>query len=258
LEHLLDMKEQYGLSDDQIAYIGGTLLEAGADTTAAFLLFFIKCIATHPDVQKKAQDEIDVLIGSSRLPLPDDIHKLPYIQAVIQEVARYCPITPTAIPHSTTTDHSINGYHIPAGATVIPNIWGINLNEEFYEDARVFKPERYLQSKSGLRSEPKLLGARFDPFFGFGRRICPGRNLAKDAYNLDFMSLLWGFNFEYPKDPRTGEMISFDLRDVTDGIAIEPKPFKCGIFPRSKTHENIIRSEFSGAQSTFSRFEYEI
>ena len=48
----------------------------------------------YPDVQKKAQDEIDAVIGNDRLPDFDDRNKLPYIEAIIAELLRWLPVAP--------------------------------------------------------------------------------------------------------------------------------------------------------------------
>lgn len=59
---------------------------AGADTTAVFLRWFIACMVTYPDIQKRAQQEVDEVIGLDKSPVLDDIEKLPYLRAIIKEV----------------------------------------------------------------------------------------------------------------------------------------------------------------------------
>ena len=66
--------------------IGGTLIEGGADTTSAFLQTLVLALVNFPDVQVRAQQELDSVIGDERPPRSDDIGRLPYIQAVIKEV----------------------------------------------------------------------------------------------------------------------------------------------------------------------------
>ena len=70
------------------SYIGGNLIEGGADTTSAFLQTLILALVNFPDVQGRAQEELDNIIGDERSPQLDDIEKLPYIRAVIKEVRR--------------------------------------------------------------------------------------------------------------------------------------------------------------------------
>ena len=61
-------------------------MEGGADTTSLFLRSFVLMLVAFPEVQRKAQEEIDVVIGSYRVPSPEDYDNLPYVQAVVKEV----------------------------------------------------------------------------------------------------------------------------------------------------------------------------
>ena len=70
------------------SYIGGNLIEGGADTTSAFLQTLVLVLVNFPDVQARAQEELDSVIGDERSPGLVDIERLPYIQAVIKEVGR--------------------------------------------------------------------------------------------------------------------------------------------------------------------------
>ena len=72
-------------------------------------------MALYPDVQKRAQEEIDSIIGSERLVTFDDRISLPYIEAVYKEVMRWQPVTPLGLPHSTSEDDIYKGFHIPKG-----------------------------------------------------------------------------------------------------------------------------------------------
>jgi hypothetical protein len=80
--------------------------------------FFIAMI-TFPDVQKKAQSEIDRVIGSDRLPNYDDQLSLPYVTAVLREVVRWKPLVPLGLPHASKNDDIYQGYYIPKGKPLI-------------------------------------------------------------------------------------------------------------------------------------------
>jgi hypothetical protein len=67
------------------------MIAAGSDTTSVFIQSFILLLQAHPEVQRKAQQEIDNVIGADRMPVIDDIKKLPYVQAVINEVGSTRP-----------------------------------------------------------------------------------------------------------------------------------------------------------------------
>ena len=76
-----------------------------------------------PHVFRKAQAEIDAVIGRDRLPTLADRPRLPYINAVQRETLRWNPVGPLGIPHATLEDNVYNGYLIPKGSVVIANLW---------------------------------------------------------------------------------------------------------------------------------------
>lgn len=76
-----------------------------------------------PDVQAKAQEEIDRVVGPERLPTMDDEPNLPYTRACVKEALRWMPTIILGVPHAIIKDDSYMGYRIPAGATVIANVW---------------------------------------------------------------------------------------------------------------------------------------
>lgn len=118
------------MSDEQAAYLSGSLLEAGSDTTASTLVGFVQAMLVFPEVQKVAQEEIDRVVGSGRLPTMDDSENLPYIRGCVKESIRWMPTTVMAAPHGVTQDDEYMGYRIPAGATVISNVWYVKLENK--------------------------------------------------------------------------------------------------------------------------------
>jgi len=80
-------------------------------------------MVTHPEVQRKAQEEIDRVVGRDRLPDFDDKESLPYINAIYKEVARIRPVVPLGVAHCATEDDEYNGYRIPKGTSFYPNVW---------------------------------------------------------------------------------------------------------------------------------------
>jgi cytochrome P450 len=77
----------------------------------------------NPDVQRRAQEEIDRVVGRDRLPDFGDRDRLPYINAMVKESLRWHPVTPMGIAHSLMEDDSYDGYHIPKGSVIMPNVW---------------------------------------------------------------------------------------------------------------------------------------
>lgn len=76
-----------------------------------------------PDVQRKAQEEIDRVLGTCQLPKMTDRARLPYVKAVVKEVLRWHPVAPMGIPHMSTEDDTWGEFHIPKGSLIMPNIW---------------------------------------------------------------------------------------------------------------------------------------
>ncbi|KIL71215.1 hypothetical protein M378DRAFT_154710 [Amanita muscaria Koide BX008] len=188
----------------------------------------------HPDTQKKAQEEIDCVIGKDRLPTLDDRPSLPYVEAVYREVLRWRPVTPLGFPHSADEEDIYKDLYIPKGAIVIPNVWAITRNEERYPEPELFRPERYF-TEEGILNKDSL-----SYVFGFGRRICPGRHLADASVWLMIASVLATFNISKARDEH-GNEIDVDDQAFTDSLAMHPLPFKCSITPRSQQAESLVR-----------------
>jgi len=130
-------------------------------------------MAIYPEVQKKAQKELDSLNGDQRLPDFTDFEHLPYLAAIVNEVFRWHPVTPFAVYHVSTEDDAYNGYNIPKGSILIPNAYAVLRDETIFgPDTDSFKPERFMTSTNGMKA-PDF--SDIDTAFGFGRRACPGR-----------------------------------------------------------------------------------
>ncbi|KAL8743373.1 MAG: hypothetical protein Q9184_008123, partial [Pyrenodesmia sp. 2 TL-2023] len=85
--HLVKMQKEEGFSDAFAAYISGSILQAGSETTSSILVGFIQAMVIFPEVAKKALDEIDRVCGD-RLPDLNDVPDLPYTRACMKESLR--------------------------------------------------------------------------------------------------------------------------------------------------------------------------
>jgi cytochrome P450 len=203
-----------------------------------------------PEVQAKAQSEIDRVIGSSRLPTIDDEKDLQYIRAIVKESLRWMPTAMLgAFPHAATQDNEYNGYKIPKGAWVILNTYGIHMDPARYPNPRTFDPDRYIDDF--LNSNDSAVSpdaAKRDHFvFGAGRRICPGMNVADTSLFLGIARLLWGFNIRPMKDLDGNDIIP-DTNQYTQGIVCMPAEYQADIRPRSDKRAEIIRKEWREAE----------
>ncbi|KAI0749864.1 cytochrome P450 98A3 [Daedaleopsis nitida] len=175
---------------------------------------FVLAMSLYPDVQRKAQAELDAVIGPHRLPEFGDRHSLPYTCAVVKELLRWHIVTPFGLPHSVVADDEYHGYVIPGGATIVANVWAISRDTETYPDPENFLPERFLDTDGHLDVEGK------DPasfMFGFGRRICPGRYFAESSLFAICASVLWAFDISPPLDAR-GNVAQVERKVSTHAI----------------------------------------
>ncbi|KAI0808121.1 cytochrome P450 [Fomes fomentarius] len=212
--------------------VTATVYAAGADTTHAAMQAFFLAMTLYPEIQKKAQAEIDAVVGHSRLPEFEDRRSLPYTTAVVKELLRWHVVTPIGLPHRVVSDDVFNGYLLPAGATIVANIWAISRDLETYPDPESFTPERFLDGEGKLDVEGK------DPanyVFGFGRRhvlstvvnhrICPGRHFAESSLFITCASFLWAFDISPPVNG-DGHFIELKHSENSGDVLISHTPLR--------------------------------
>ncbi|KAK5310121.1 hypothetical protein LTR93_012107 [Exophiala xenobiotica] len=150
----LEKQEEFGLSDDEGAYVVGTLFEAGAGTTASAMMSFFLAMCHYPEWQTRLQQELDQVIGDKRMPDFDDIPSLPTVRAVAKEVLRWRPVTAGGVPHQLVKDDIFQGFFFPAGTVIHPNQWAIHRDPELYPEPEDFNPDRWLSPKYPTYREP--------------------------------------------------------------------------------------------------------
>ncbi|KAJ7621360.1 cytochrome P450 [Roridomyces roridus] len=255
MEEILRNQEELGMDREMAGYLGGILIEGGSDTTSAFLQTLVLALTAYPDAQRKAQEEMDRVVGSQRLPTLEDLDHLPYTRALILETHRFRPVAPTLMVHATLAADEYKGYVIPKGATIFVNAYGIFHDPELFEDPETFQPRRYLLTENGTKPGVDGSDLRHSFAFGVGRRICPGIHLATNSININTMNLIWAFQFS-PETDESGNPIPPDTSAYLRGVISAPGPFKCTITPRSKERADIIENELFEATDTFRKFEY--
>ncbi|EMD69700.1 hypothetical protein COCSADRAFT_76274 [Bipolaris sorokiniana ND90Pr] len=242
---LVRAQEEENISDELAAYISGSILEAGSDTTAAELVSFTQAMILFPEVAKAAQEELDRVCGH-RLPTLEDWPNLPYIHGCIKETLRWMPTVISGAPHGLIRDDEYMGYTIPKGAGVLPNSWAIHNDPKRHPDPRRFDPTRYIHDQStAAESANNPDPTKRDHFgFGAGRRVCQGMHVAERSLFLAISRLLWAFDFRPARD-EAGEEIIPDPENLTEGTLSQPKPFPASITPRNKEKVTLIREEWA-------------
>ncbi|OJA12830.1 hypothetical protein AZE42_04244 [Rhizopogon vesiculosus] len=178
--------------EEELVSAASSIYTAAVETTYAVLMNFLLLIMAHKDVQAKAYQEITSVTESTRQPRLSDMTAMPYIDAIIREVHRFNPVTPV-IPRSPVRTDSYRGYRIPQDTWVMFNIWAMTHDTNIYKDPHLFIPERHLP----LEHKDSAKDPR-DFTFGFGKRICPGLNLANAQIFLFVTQLLATFEIRPP------------------------------------------------------------
>ncbi|KAM4056422.1 cytochrome p450 [Hirsutella rhossiliensis] len=217
--------------EDAIKHTAAILFGGGADTSASNLSSFVLAMLLYPEVQRKAQKEIDSVTGPDRLPSFVDRDKLPYINGITKESLRWLPVAPIGTAHTISEDTTYDCYDIPKGAHLLPAIWWFTHDPNVHRDPDAFDPERY----SAPRNEPD---PRF-AVFGFGRRICPGQFLADSNLFLIIAQTL--SLFEVSKAvAEDGSEIDVKL-GALPGLIAYPADFPFKIRPRNAQKEELLR-----------------
>ncbi|KAF9067426.1 cytochrome P450 [Rhodocollybia butyracea] len=185
---LAEEQASIGLTDLEKVWLPGILYLAGYETTANTLSWLLHAMTIYPSIQRKAQEEIDRVVGRSRTPTFNDMEHLPYIRAVVKEILRWQPAVPFGVPHVSMEDDWYEGkYFIPKGTACFANIWSINRSTDVYgPDALEFRPERFLNEDGTLRNDEYNHST-----YGFGRRICVGRHIADNSLFIILATVLW-------------------------------------------------------------------
>ncbi|KAH7889032.1 cytochrome P450 [Phlebopus sp. FC_14] len=179
--------------EDVIMWASLSMYLGGSDTTVASIYAFFLAMTLYPEIQKRAQAELDSLIGTERLPTFEDRHSLPYVNAVCTELFRWHTVAPQILH-----------------------------DENTYPDPEAFNPGRFLSENP--QADPRSAS------FGYGRRICPGLHLADAAV---FMAIAMSLAvFDISRIVENGVEVIPEI-DPTEGIVSHSRAFRCKITPRS-------------------------
>ncbi|EGG01204.1 uncharacterized protein MELLADRAFT_123434 [Melampsora larici-populina 98AG31] len=241
VSHLLDKQKDLALSDDELAYLAGSLFGAGSDTTSAALSIVVFAAACFPEEVKKVQEELDRVVGRDRLPTFSDHPELPCVTAFYNESFRWRPVSAavtSGFMHAAIKDDHHKGHFIPAGSWILGNHWSINRDPSVYPEPDEFKPSRWLNvdEKTGevsLRSDIRHFA------YGFGRRRCPGQIVADNSVFINTANLLCAFEIRR-KRSADGNDIPLDSRAFTDSANSRPLPFEVDFVPRHSHLRSMI------------------
>ena len=216
--------------EDAIKSTAASLYGGASETTVAAVTSVVLALVMFPEVQQRAQEEIDHVVGTNRLPTFEDRENLLYVDSIVKEAWRWNPVIPLGVTHESEEDIVCGEYVVPRGSYLVANIWWFLHDPEVYSDPDIFKPERYLPPLN--ENDPSQLA------FGYGRRSCPGRLFADSIVYITIVQILAAFRFGKHRDAH-GNEFSPKLKPVP-GIINSPSPFEFNIEPRSSHYVELL------------------
>ncbi|MCJ1379692.1 hypothetical protein MMC17_002794 [Xylographa soralifera] len=249
---MLHVKHEQELDDLDMAILASAFLIGGVETTAAIMQWFSALIPAYPDIQKRAQAELDTVVGRDRLPTVEDERNLPYCHAIIKEVERCHNPFWLGTPHVATEDFTYEGQFIPKDTVVVLNTWTMHHDPTRFHSPATFntdvgirpkQPDRYLQDPLTSAESANLVNPneRDHWMFGAGRRICPGMIVAEREIWLTISRMLWAFDMcEIRGRP-------IDLTEYDGLSGRSPVPFELFLTPRHEKVKMVL--EAAGCQA---------
>ncbi|XP_062934859.1 cytochrome P450 2E1 [Cynocephalus volans] len=207
---------------DSIAVTVADLFFAGTETTSTTLRYGLLILMKYPEIEEKLHEEIDRVIGPSRIPAIKDRLEMPYMDAVVHEIQRFIDLVPSNLSHEATRDVMFRGYIIPKGTVVIPTLTSVLRDSQEFPDPEKFKPEHFLNENGKFKYSDY-----FRPFSA-GKRVCVGEGLARMELFLFLSAILQHFNLKSLVDPK-----DIDLSPAVVGFGSIPPHYKLCVIPRS-------------------------
>lgn len=231
-EELMRQKEKEGISWNQVCYIVGELMIGAYLSSNATMHLLITTATLFPECIRKAQAQLDEVVGMDRLPSVADEDQLPYIVAFINETLRWRPVAPLGMLHAVSKDDEYMGYRIPKNSVIVTNQWGLERDDEVHKDPEAFRPERWIENP-----DLPLAG------FGFGRRKCPGNKFSQRSLYMGLSRCLWAYDILPPAGfDRKAELLNIASKGGTFP-SLAP-PTKAVFKIRSPKHREVIKQSW--------------
>ena len=183
-------------------------MNGGTDTSSTTIEWGMRELMLHRDILKRAQDELDLVVGADRVVQESDIPNLPYLQAIVKETFRLHTVAALSLPRqSIRASNDVLGYNFPAHTHLILNLHAIHRDPNVYENPDTFNPDRFLGNHHpGVNPMSGSDSYELIPFSA-GRRMCPAVTLGNLLVSLLMAHLLHSFDWDLPEgcDPSRAE-----------------------------------------------------
>uniref|UniRef100_A0A8C2MRK0 Cytochrome P450 n=1 Tax=Cricetulus griseus TaxID=10029 RepID=A0A8C2MRK0_CRIGR len=198
---------EHSFNDENLHMVVNDLFAAETVSTSSTLSWALLLTILYPDVQSEpVQQEIDAIIGQRRSPEMADQAHMPFTNAAIHEVQHFGNVSPLNLLSITSRDIEVQGFLIPKGTTLIPNLSSVLKDETVWEKPLHFHPEHFLDAQGRFVKHEAFMP------FSAGRRVCLGEPLARMELFLFFTCLLQRFSFSVPDgQPRPSTQSIFTL-----------------------------------------------
>ncbi|KAJ4905285.1 Cytochrome P450 76C1 [Raphanus sativus] len=216
LDSLVDFIQDDGLEVDMndIKHFLYDLFIAGTETNSTTVEWAMVELLRNPEAMANAKVEINFIVGPNRYVSDSDLLQFPYLQAVVAETLRLHPPNPFLIPRKAESDIEVLGFLVPENAQILVNAWAIGRDQNVWENAGRFKPERFLGRDLGS------VGKDFEMIpFGAGRRMCPGILLALRLVPHMLASLIYSFEWTLENGKDYAAPADLDM-DETFGLTL--------------------------------------
>ncbi|EOA20420.1 hypothetical protein CARUB_v10000729mg [Capsella rubella] len=197
LQYLMKLKEQESDSEVSITanHVKAVLTDmvvGGTDTSTNTIEFAMAELMSNPELMKRAQQELDEVVGKDKIVEESHITSLPYISAIMKETLRLHPTLPLLVPHRPAESAVVGGYTIPKDSKIFVNVWSIQRDPNMWENPTEFRPERFFDNNTC-----DFTGTNYSYFpFGSGRRICAGVALGERMVLYTLATLLHSFDWK--------------------------------------------------------------
>ena len=169
------------------------LFFAGNETTANSMQWTLCLLANRPHVQDKLHAAICDVIGEDGAYETTSV--IPYLDAVVWEVQRFCSVVPIAFPHTVSTKDKVTlaGHVVPNDATYIFNLFAVHRDPKTWGDPEQFRPERFLDEDANFVKHSHVIP------FGLGKRSCLGELLARQELYIFTANIFHKFRILPPE-----------------------------------------------------------